>query len=151
MSASLPFPRGQLVALQVLLITQKGPASLAFTYFSGYEEWNETSLKFRLLQRPCLLQNHQLSALVSCSAEYLKNLRTLKAGPKDCKHCGNTASEYKKGRIALISIHLSRGYFLSSYCSRFLQCQPKTPYIGTSGLSTRSLMNNYEISWLLGY
>lgn len=56
-----------------------------------------------------------------------------------------------KGRIALISIHLSRGCFLSSYCSRFLQCQPKTPYIGTSGLSTRSLMNNYEISRLLGY
>lgn len=40
--------------------------------FGSYEEWNGDSLKFRLLQRPCLLQNHQLSTWDSCSAEYFK-------------------------------------------------------------------------------
>jgi len=62
MSASLSFPRGQLVVLQVPLTTQKDPASLFSTYFCSYKERHETSLKFRLLQRPCLLQNHWLSA-----------------------------------------------------------------------------------------
>jgi len=77
--ASLSFPRGQLAALQVPLTTQKDPASL---FFSNCEEWYGASLKFRLLQRTCLLQNHQLYTLNSYSADYFKTSSPQKQVPR---------------------------------------------------------------------